>query len=424
MATPKKASSRFAWIIFDFGNSAFTTVIVTAFYVLYFKEVVMEGSKSGDFFWGLGITLSMLFIGLSAPVLGACADFSGRRRFFMVFFALLAITFTALLSFVDRGMILTGLIFFIIANIGFEGSNVFYNSFLPQVSTPADRGRVSGWAWGVGYLGGILCLVVILPLVRGGFTPSNLSNVKLSFMIVSAQYLIFCLPAFILLKDVRKTRSADLSMYAREGFGRVISTLRDIRKYKDLFWLLLAFLIYNDGIHTVVVFAGAFANDTLKFTIGENITFLIVINIVAAFGAVGFGYVVDKIGAKRSLLITLMIWMVAITFAYFVKTKEAFYLVGFLVGIALGSSQSATRTMVGLFSPKKKAAEFFGFSAIGGKFSAILGPLLFGIISSTTGSQRNAILCVLIFFVAGAFALLRVDEKRGRELALREDALE
>jgi len=411
-----------SWIFFDFGNSAFTTVIVTAFYVLYFKSVVMEGSARGDFFWGLSITIAMLFIGLSAPVLGAIADSGSYRKMFMILFALLSIVFTSMLSFVSAGMVFAGMLFFILANIGFEGSNVFYNSFLPEVSTVENRGRISGWAWGVGYIGGILCLIVILPLVKGGFGADNIFNVKLSFVIVSIQYLIFCLPAFILLKDWGQRKRASSAIgYVRGGLGNTLKTLKEIRKYKDLFFLIIAFFIYNDGIHTVIVFAAAFANDTLGFTVAENIQFLIIINVVAAFGAIGFGYIVDKIGAKRSILITLVLWMIAILGAYFVETKSTYYMIGVLVGIALGSSQSATRTLVGLFAPKKKAAEFFGFSAIGGKFSAILGPILFGAVSSATGNQRTAILVVLVFFVVGFVLLLRVNEKRGIELARRED---
>jgi MFS transporter, UMF1 family len=412
-----------SWILFDFGNSAFTTVIVTAFYVLYFKSVVMQGSARGDFYWGLNVTASMFLIGFSAPILGAIADYSSVRKRFMIFFALLAIIFTALLSKVGPGSAFLGSLFFIVANIGFEGSVLFNDSFLPQISSVENRGRISGWGWGIGYIGGILSLVAILPFVKGGFGSDNLGNIKYAFWLVAAQYLIFCLPAFIFLKDYeRKSVTLSPKGYLKEGFGRVFSTLKEIKKYRDLFLLVIAFFIYNDGICTVIVFASSFANDTLHFTIKENLTFLIIINVVAAIGAISFGYIIDRVGAKKPILATLVLWIIALIATLFVETKSSFYIVGVLVGIALGSSQSGTRTLIGLFSPKKRAAEFFGFSAISGRFSAILGPTLFGLVSSLTGNQRYSVLIVILFFIVGFILLCRVNENRGIELARFEDA--
>ena len=411
-----------AWILFDFGSSAFTTVILTAFYVLYFKEVVMQGSPNGDFYWGLNVGISMFLIGVSSPVLGAIADYSLFRKGFLVIFSSIAIIFTTLLYFVGTGAVIAGSLFFIIANIGYKGSFVFNDSFLPEISTVENRGRISGWGWGIGYIGGILSLLAILPFVKGGFVKENLNNVKLSFLIVGAQYLIFCLPAFFLLKDYEKSSASPNHGYVREGFNRVFSTLKDIKKYRDLWLLIVAFFIYSDGISTVIVFTSSFANDTLHFTVKENLIFLMTILVIAALGAIMFGYIADKIGAKKSVLVTLVIWIVALIGVIFVETKETFYVVGFFVGIALGSSQSATRTLIGLFSPKKKSAEFFGFSALSGRFSAVLGPILFGAVSSLTGNQRSSIFMVIFFFVAGFLLLLRVDEKRGIELAKNEDS--
>lgn len=406
--------------MYDFANSCFTTVIVTAFYVLYFKEVVIpkDYPQGGDFLWGLNVSLSMLFVALSSPILGAVADYSGAKKKFLRFYSLQCIIFTGLLFFVQEGDIMLGMLFFILANIGFEGGIVFYNAFLPEISTPDNIGRISGYGWALGYFGGLSCLLLVLPLVSGGFTPDNLLNCRLSFLVVALFFLIFSLPTFIFLKERAIPRTPPVGQsYIRAGFSMLYDTFREIKKYRELLKFLLAFFLYNDAIATIIAFSAAFAQDTLHFTVKENIILIIVINITAAAGAFLFGFVVDRIGAKRTIGITLLIWIAVVAGAYLAQTKLHFWIIANIAGIAIGSSQSASRSLLGNFSPKEKSAEFFGFEAVCGRFSAIIGPLVFGTISSLTGNQRYAVLSIGFFFVTGLILLQWVNEQEGIRVA-------
>jgi UMF1 family MFS transporter len=418
----KKASNLeiFSWCMYDFANSSFTTVIVTAFYVLYFKEVVLKGysPEEGDFFWGLNISLSMLFVALSSPILGAIADYSGAKKKFLRFYSLQCILFTALLFFVKEGDLLPGMLFFILANIGFEGGIVFYNAFLPEIATPENIGRISGYGWALGYLGGLASLVMVLPLVKGGFTQENLLNCRLSFVVIALCFLVFSLPTFIFLKEraVPRTPPAGQS-YVQAGFSTLAGTFREIKRYRELLKFLLAFFLFNDAIATTIAFSAAYAQDTLHFTVSENITLIIVINITAAIGAFLFGFVVDRIGAKKTISITLLIWIMVVISAYFSETKTSFWIIANIAGTAIGASQSASRSLIGSFSPKERSAEFFGFEAVCGRFSAIFGPLVFGTVSSWTGNQRYAVLSIGFFFTLGLILLQRVNEKEGIEAA-------
>jgi UMF1 family MFS transporter len=406
----------FSWCLYDFANSSFTTVIVTAFYVLYFKEVVLRGypSGKGDFFWGLSIAMSMAFVALSSPVLGAVADYSGAKKKFLRFYSLQCIVFTGLLFFVKEGDILTGMLFFILANIGFEGGIVFYNAFLPEIATAENIGRISGYGWSLGYFGGLTALVMVLPLVKGGFTPENLLKCRLSFVVIALCFLVFSFPTFIFLKERAIPKIlTDGKSYIHVGFSKLRDTFREIKRYQQLLRFLLAYFLFNDAIATTISFSAAYAQDTLNFSVEENIILIIVINITAAIGAFLFGFIVDRIGAKKTISITLLIWITVVISAYLSDTKFGFWIIANIAGTAIGASQSASRSLLGSFSPKNRSAEFFGFEAVCGRFSAIFGPVVFGIVSSWTGSQRTAILSIGFFFVTGFLLLQRVNEQEG-----------
>ena len=404
------------WCFYDFGNSAFTTVIVTAFYVLYFKNVVFaDHMELGDLWWGISISLSMVIVALSSPVLGAVSDCSGTKKRFLMAYTGLCIFFTGLLYFVGRGDFFTAILFFVLANIGFEGAGVFYNAFLPEIADRRRMGRVSGWGWSLGYIGGIGCLLLILPLasqLKEGEV--GVQAARLSFPVVALFFLLASLPAFLLLKERAGTvRLPPGGSYLREGFSRILSTLRRIRQYRDLMKFYLAFFIYQDAIVTIIAFTASYADQTLHFTTRENLLLILLVNPAAAVGAFVFGYVFDALGGKRTISLTLVFWVFVVISAYLVQTKLQFLLVALAAGLFLGSTQSASRSLVGLFSPQRHYAEFFGFYAVSGKFSAILGPLTFGVISYLTGSQRLAVLTIGVFFLLGLALLQRVDEKKG-----------
>ncbi len=426
-ANPAPRREVLAWAFYDFANSSFTTVIVTAVYVLYFKHVVVpNGAEKGDFLWGLAISIAMLFVALSSPVLGAVADYSGAKKKFLIAYALACIVFTAALYFVGPGQVFLGMLFFIIANIGFAGGNVFYNAFLPEIASRGNMGRVSGLGWAVGYVGGMLCLAVVMPFaakLKEGAAGADWA--KLAFPITALFFLLAALPTFLILKERAKPQPLPPGQsYLGVGWGRMLGTLREIRRFKELAKFLLIFFVYNDAVTTIIAFTSSFADQTLHFTPKEVLTLLIVVNLAAAPGAFAFGWVADRIGSKRTILITLVMWTAVACGGALTQTKAQFWGVALLAGAAIGAVQSVSRTLVGLFSPPGRSGEFFGFQAVCGKFSAVLGPLLFGVVSSTAG-QRPAVAMLGGVFVVSFFALWRlVDEQAGIAAAKGEDLQE
>jgi len=405
--------------MYDVADSAFTTVIVTALYAPYFSKIVVGNSQQGDFLWGLAASISELVVALLAPILGAIADFSGSRKKFLAVCAVTIVFFTAALYFVGPGMTAMGFALYVIANIGFSGGGVFIDSFLPGISNEKNVGRLSGLKWGMGYASGLVATALCLPLSKGivdNPTPDELFEARLIPVVVAVYYAVTVIPTFVFLRDrsVRKPLPAGEG-YVTVGFRQLKRTLKHIRRYRELFKLLIAFLVYNDGIVTVIYFAALYATETIKFTTEEVAVMFIAMNVIAAAGALSFGLLADRIGQKRTIFISLGIWMAAVVLAYFAHSKGSFYVVATLAGIGMGSCQSVTRSLLALFTPKENAAEFFGFLGIAGKALAFLGPIIFGVVSKTTHSQRPAILSVGTFFVIGAILLAFVNERRGKE---------
>lgn len=410
------------WCMYDAADSAFTTVIVTVLFAPYFSQVVVGDPGRADMLWGQAASISELVVALLAPVLGAIADYSGSRKRFLALCAIIIIAFTASLWLVTPGAVMLGFWLYIIANVGFAGGGVFIDSFLPGISNGSNAGRISGLKWTIGYLSGMICLLICYPLAAGNIvpnpSPSQLSQARLIPVVVAAYYLVMVIPTFIFLRDRSVKRPLPPGAnYVTIGFRQVLGTLRHLRHYRELFKLLIAFLVYNDGVVTVIYFAALYATVTIGFTAGELTIMFFLLNIVAAGGAFSFGVIADRIGQKRTIFISLTLWMIAVVLAYFAHTKAEFYVVAVLAGLGLGSCQSVSRSLLALFTPRENAAEFFGFLGIAGKALAFLGPLIFGTISRTTGSQRPAILAIGIFFLVGMALLALVDEAKGKAAA-------
>ncbi|HWP83239.1 MAG TPA: MFS transporter [Bacteroidota bacterium] len=402
----------FSWTLFDFANTAFYVIILTVGYPIYFKEVVAEETHRGDFLWGLGFSISMLIVALISPILGATADYgTGKKRFLAIFTALCVLA-TASLFFVQEGTMTAAIILLILANIGFEAGLVFYDAFLPEIATERTYGRVSGYGYAMGYIGSLSSLAIAFPLYQNGFGVENLLNVRLSFVIAAAFFFLFSLPLFFTLPDPQRRASLKLD-FVRIGWARVRRTFQEFSQYRNVGKFLLSYFIYVDGINTIIIFSSLFARETLKFEIGEIIIFFAVVQTSAIVGSVIFGVLADKFGQKRTLTVTLLLWTGIVLLAYFVTSKELFYAVGLLAGVALGSSQSTSRSLMSLITPAEKKTEFFGFFSFFGKASAILGPAVFGFISSFV-DQRTAILSVGLFLMAGLVLLQRVEEPRVR----------
>lgn len=393
----------FVWSLYDFANTSYSIIVVTFLYAVYFKETVNANSGEGDFYWGLGTSVSMLLTALISPVLGAVADYTSTKKRFLSFFSTICIISTALLYFVGPGDVLLGLVLLIIANIGFEAGLIFYDSFLPEITKPKNFGRVSGYGFAMGYLGSLTSLVILLPFIQNEL-------IRESFPVAALFFLLFALPTLIFLKEKKKAIPPGESFVAI-GLNRVLFTIKHLKQYRNLAIFLLSFFCFIEGVNTVIYFAGIYATTTLGFTKWELIIFFISVQGTAILGSILFGIISDRIGHKKSLMITLFIWILTVLAAFWVTDKSYFYVVGFMAGGAMGSSQSISRALMSQLTPPDKKTEFFGFYSFFGKSSAVIGPLVFGIISTVTGSQRYAILSLLFFFIAGIITLSFVNDQ-------------
>lgn len=392
-----------AWISFDFGNSAFAVIMVTLVLPIYFGNVIVTDGR-GDLYWGIAMSISMLVVALSGPVLGAIADSTNSKKRFLLAASLVTILCTAALAFVSPGMVAIAMALFILANAGFEGGLIFYNAYLPEITDEAHSGRVSGYGFAAGYAGGF----VIILLLSGMLEANRIAE---SFLITAAFFLLFALPLF-LIAPRGAARAGSSGSPIRAGFTRTIGTIRNIRKYKNVARFLVAFFIYNDAILTVIGFSGRYAKNTLGFETADLVKFFIMIQIVAAISSYIFGFITDKQGPKRTIVLTLVLWCIVSVASYFATDAAVFYGVGALAAVALGSSQSASRSMMAKLTPPDRTSEFFGFyDGFCGKASAVFGPLIFGVMSDMFG-QREAVLSLIVFFIAGLYLLQKVEEPK------------
>lgn len=423
----------FSWLLFDFANTSFSVMMVTFAFPLYFKNVICQGDPQGDQLWGNSVSISMLLVALISPVLGAQTDYSGRRKRFLFVFTLVSVIATALLSFSGPGHVLIAATLFILANIGFEGGLVFYDAYLPEITSRRSIGRVSGYGFAMGYLGALAILLLLQPLLMKGIDESNIPNLQLSFLVVALFFAVFSAPLFFTLRDTKGKAGllpGETGMRRNSSFlhslREVGYTIRHIMSYPDLARFLLAFFFYNDAILTVIAFASIYAQNTLGFTVTELIKFFITVQTTAILGSVIFGFLTDRIGPKRTIVLTLFIWIFVIFLAIFAATKQSFFVIGLLAGLSMGSSQAASRSLMARLTPKEHRTEFFGFyDGSFGKASAVIGPLVFGFVSVQAGSQKVALASLLLFFAIGLVILTGVStraansENRGRGVIAR-----
>jgi UMF1 family MFS transporter len=422
----------FGWAMYDFANSAFATTILAVIFNQYFATVVAGGEKGvellrfrlhGASFFTFSVALSMAISAVLAPLLGAVADASASKKKFLMVFCYTAVLFTGLLYFVHAGNYWRGAIFFIIANIGFAGGNVYYNAFLPEISTDENIGRISGLGWALGYIGGGALLAINLIMLKYpewlGF-PAGYFTVQDCFLSVAFWWLIFSLPTFLLLRErAQKTLPSFGESYFAEGYQRLRHTFHRIKTFRELTKFLVAYLIYNDGIETVIIMASIFGAQVLRMGTEEIILFFLMIQGIAFFGSVIFGFLADAMGNKRAVMISLGMWSLIVIWAFKLgilwDPKTEYWILGVLAGLVLGGSQAASRSLQGIFTPDANSAEFYGFFAVSGKFASVFGPLIYGILIAITGSVQSGILSVLLFFIVGMAILWTVNEKKGME---------
>jgi UMF1 family MFS transporter len=398
----KEKTRVFIWTLFDFANTSFSIIVVTFLYAVYFKKNVASSESIGDLYWSLSTSISMLITAFIAPVLGAIADYSAGKKRFLLFFTLLCILGTASLYFIGPGEIFWGIFIFVIANIGFEAGLVFYDAFLPELTAPKNYGRVSGYGFAMGYFGSLATLALVYPLIHA-------EMIKETFPLAAAFFLVFSLPLFFFLKEKRSI-AARTESYLKIGFLRVWSTITHLKYHRNLLTFLIAYFFYIEGVNTVIFFSGNYASTTLGFSDTDLLVFFITVQTTAIVGSVLLGIVADKIGQKRTIVITLFMWIATVVLAYFVQDESGFYIVGFIAGAAMGSCQSVSRSLMSKLIPPERKTEFFGFYSFFGKSSAIIGPLTFGLVSYLTGSQRFAIISIAFFFIVGLIVLTRVKD--------------
>ena len=421
---------RWAWYMYDFGNSAYASVVLLAIYSAYFQGEIVGGAE-GSRLWGLAVGIAMLVVAITSPVLGTIADFAGSKKRFLLFYTVIACVFTAALFFAQPGAVAIGMGFFILAEIGYRSAQVFYNALLTDITEPDEMGRVSGYGWAIGTAGGIICLLIILPLV---VLVGGTLIVRLSMVITAVFFALSAIPIFLWLRE--RTPAQTLppgENYLSIAFKRLGKTVRTASRFREFVKYVIAFLVYNDGIIMALDFAAIIGAVLFGMDQETLIIFVIVVQVTNVVGAYVFGLLVDRIGSKRSIILSLLMMIGVVFWLYFNETQTGFFFIGAAAGFAMAGAQSVSRTAVALFSPPEQIAEFYGFFAVAGRTSSFIGPAFYGWVVAEAAlwyqgqgqsldmagqsGQRLAILSIAAFIFIGMLLLLLVNEKKAREAA-------
>jgi UMF1 family MFS transporter len=428
-----------AWITYDWANSAYATTILAAVLPAYFaSEVVGDEGVAlfgrqwiGQDLWALAVGVGPLIMFLVTPVLGAIADFSGSKKRFLTVFALWGASLTTLLFFTSTGDVLLALGLFLLAHLGFVGANVFYDAYLPDLSSDDTIDMVSsrGFAWG--YLGGGIHLLLSLALIQlsDGVIPIDTAlATRIAIGSVGIWWLAFALVSFRRLPPNRTSQLGTSQPlpdgieptwwgYARFGFRRTLATLRKVARNRPLLVFIIAFMLFNDGVQTTIALAAVYATETLGLDITIVIGGVLAVQFIAFFGAMGFGRLASRIGTRRALLASIAVWAGVTLTAFFLPVGQAipFLALAVVIGFVLGGTQALSRSLYGSMIPEEQSAEFYGFYSVFSKFSSIWGPFAFAFVRQATGSARLAILSIALFFIVGGLLFRTVDIEKGRQ---------
>jgi MFS transporter, UMF1 family len=413
-----------AWSMYDWANSAFATTIMAAVLHVYYATVAgahLEGNLA-TVYWAYTSSLSLLVAAVLGPILGAVADFRGAKKRFLAVFMGIGVVGTALLYFVKTGDWLMASAFFVIGEIGFAGSLVFYDSLLPHIAGDDDIDQISSRGYALGYLGGGILLAINLAMIM--LAPAHLTGLmtRLTFLTVALWWFVFSIPLLrFVTEPVHRVLKGESGVNpVLVSFRRLGTTFREIRRYRQLFIFLLAFWFYNDGIGTIIKMATIYGaeiglrNETLIGT-------LLMVQFVGIPFAFLFGWLAKKIGAKPSIYLALLVYVGITIVGYFMSQEWHFWALGFAVATVQGGSQALSRSLFGRLVPKSKSAEFFGFFSVSEKFAGIMGPFIFGVVGQIMGNSRLAIISLIIFFVIGAALLSRVNVEEGVVTAQSEE---
>ena len=403
--------------MYDWANQAFFTIVITFVFAAYFTNSVSESVEIGTASWGTAISLSALAIAVLAPIFGAIADRKGSLKFWIGPLTLICILSTGLLWFIEPSteFVLLALILVGIANFSGEFAIVFYNALLPEISPNKKLGRISGWAWGLGYAGGIVCLVISLLMfvlpesAPFGLDHASSEHIRATSILVALWFLIFSIPMLIFTKD-KKSTNTSIYTAVNEGLSSLFKTIRNFSSLGDIGRFLIARMIYIDGINTVFAFGGIYAAGTFGMDFQEILMFGILLNLTAGIGAVIFAWIDDWIGAKKTIIFCLIALTILGFAGVIVESKTYFYVIGGLLGIFIGPVQSSSRSLMARLTSPETRAEMFGLYALSGKITAFVGPALFGWVTLAAGSQRWGMATILVFLIAGLLIILPLKE--------------
>jgi len=408
-----------AWALYDWGSNAFAALIQTFVFAAYFTRSVAESETAGSAQWGSAVGTAGLVIALGGPILGAVADQGGRRKPYLLAFTLLCVAATASLWLIrpDTSYVWPALVLVAVGTIGAEYAMIFYNAMLAGLAPPERLGRWSGWGWGAGYAGGLICLVLALfVFIRPepalfGLDRDSAEHVRATFLLAAGWYLVFALPALIVTPDTQGTGKR-LARAARDGMRQLVDSLRRVRAYAHIVRFLIARLLFIDGLTTVFAFGGVYAAGAFDMDEQQVLTFGIVLNVTAGLGAFGFAWLDDFLGSKRTIVLGLVGLLTTGSLILAVQSATLFWIFGAALGVFVGPVQAAGRSYLASEAPEHLRNEMFGLFAFSGKATAFAGPFLVGWVSQLAGSQRIGMTTILVFFAAGLALMLTVPEAR------------
>jgi MFS transporter, UMF1 family len=418
LAPEVKFREVWAWSMYDFANSAYTTVVITAVFSAYFVSVVAGNAPWATFAWTAALSVSYAAILFTGPLIGAWADAHAAKKRLLLLTTLGCVLFTALLYYAGPGAVALSLVLLIVSNYFFGAGENVIAAFLPELADSRAMGRVSGWGWSFGYLGGLVALGICLAYIMGNPSLRAAETVPVTMLITAAFFAAAAIPTFLWLRE-----RAVPQPRMENPWRRVAQTLRNSARYVDLRRFLVCLLFYQAGITAVVSLAAIYAEQAMKFSTQQTIMLILVVNITAALGAFGFGYLQDAVGHVRAVAITLLGWIVMVLVAGFSTTSLSFWLAANLAGLCMGSAQAAGRALVGYLSPPARLAEFFGLWGLAVKAASIFGPLTYGAVTLLfPGNHRLGIFVTGTYFVIGLALLRKIDVERGRAAALDSGA--
>jgi MFS transporter, UMF1 family len=412
-----------AWAMFDFANQGYTTVVITAVFNAYFVAVVAQGAVWGTFAWTAALSVSYALVIVTAPLIGAHADAHASKKKLLAITTIACIAATAALGLVGPGDLVLGIVLLIVSNFFYSAGENLIAAFLPEIAKGRSIGKVSGWGWGIGYIGGLLTLGVCLGYVTWaqGAGLSSAQFVPVTMLITAAIFAVAALPTFLYLKERATPQPLPSGVYA-SAFARTWDTVQHARRYRDLMRFLVCIVFYQAGVQAVIVLAAIYAEQAMGFETRETILLILVVNITACFGALAFGQVQDRLGHKLTIALTLVGWLLTVAVAAMATTQGIFWIAANLAGLCLGASQSAGRALVGYLSPASRRAEFFGLWGLAVKLSSIFGPITYGTVTWVTGGDhRLGLLAIGSYFIIGLLILAGIDVKRGRKVARRAE---